>query len=346
MSITRCFLLYEAGYMRILIIGGTRFIGPCVVEQLLALNHEIALFHRSAIPTVQSQTHHILGDRKEIMNFRNQFRDFSPDLVLDMIPKTELEAKELADSIRRIAKRIVSISSQDVYRAYGILIGTEAGSLQSVPIQESSVLREKLFPYREQEAGMEDYEKILVERVVMTDPDFAGTILRLPMVYGPRDRQHRLASYLKRMDDKRSAIILEKGFGNWRWSRSYVENVAHAITLAVTDSQASGCIFNVSEPDTVTMTEWISRIGKLVNWSGEILLVEREDLPEGLRSSMNTNQDLVCDSKLIRERLGFSEIVTEKNALQQTIEWERLNRGPDTTADYTEEDRIISELRR
>lgn len=73
---------------------------------------------------------------------------------------------------------------------------------------------------------MDAYDKILVERAVMGDADPVGTILRLPMVYGPGDPQHRLFQYLKRMDDRRPAILMDEGAAGWRWSRGYVENVA------------------------------------------------------------------------------------------------------------------------
>ncbi|HCJ33637.1 MAG TPA: NAD-dependent dehydratase, partial [Ktedonobacter sp.] len=53
----------------------------------------------------------------------------------------------------------------------------------------------------------------------MSDPMLPGTILRLPMMYGPRDKQHRLFEYLKRMDDQRLAIILGEAYARWRWPR-------------------------------------------------------------------------------------------------------------------------------
>jgi hypothetical protein len=55
------------------------------------------------------------------------------------------------------------------------------------------------------------YEKILVERAVMNEPDLPSTILRLQQVYGPGDRQRRLFDYLKRIDDGRRATMLGEG---------------------------------------------------------------------------------------------------------------------------------------
>ena len=60
------------------------------------------------------------------------------------------------------------------------------------------------------------------------------------MVHGPRDYQHRLFPYLKRMDDGRPAIVLDEDRARMRVTRGYVEDVAAAIALAATDPRASG----------------------------------------------------------------------------------------------------------
>jgi hypothetical protein len=69
----------------------------------------------------------------------------------------------------------------------------------------------------------DDYDKIPVARTIMSDPELAGTILRLPMVYGPGDMFHRLHPYLKRMDDRRPAVLIQEDAAQWRGPRGYVE---------------------------------------------------------------------------------------------------------------------------
>ena len=118
--------------------------------------------------------------------------------------------------------------------------------------------------------------------VAMSNPDLPGTVLRLPMVYGLGDYQHRLFRYLKRMDDKRPVILLDEAEAQWRWTHGYVENVADAIALAVTDERAAGRVYNVCEPFTFTMAEWISKIGQAAGWSGRVMLVPRGRLSEPL----------------------------------------------------------------
>src|SRR4029077_4678792 len=131
---------------------------------------------------------------------------------------------------------------------------------------EDAPLREHLFPFRGIVEGRDDYDKILVERVVLGDNTLSGTVLRLPFVYGPRDNQHRLAYYLKRMDDHRPAIALEAAFAGWRATRGYVDNVAEAIALAVTDVRAAGRTYNVGDQDVLSEREWVEAIGHAAGW--------------------------------------------------------------------------------
>jgi nucleoside-diphosphate-sugar epimerase len=179
----------------------------------------------------------------------------------------------------------------------------------------------------------------------MGEPGLPGTILRFPMVYGPRDRQHRLFEYLKRMDDGRPAILLDEGMANWRWTKGYVENLATAVLLAVTQKRAAGRIYNVGEQDTLTWAEWVRAIGHMAGWDGEVVAVPKTHLPQKLVSDENTDQHLVVDTTRIREELGYREHIPREEALRQTVAWQRAH-PPDKVDpdrfDYAAEDAVLN----
>lgn len=338
--------------MRILVIGGTGFTGPHVVRRLSAMGHEVVLFHRGRTEAdLPVGVKRIRGDRERLADSADQLRGCAPQVVLDMIAATEQDAQSVMSAFKGIAQRVVALSSQDVYRAYGMLIGIESGPAEPVPLSEDAPLRRKLYPYRDQAAGPDDrsyhYEKILAERAFMSDPELPGTVLRLPMVYGPRDRQHRLFEFLKRMDDGRPAILLGKGLAGWRWTRGYVENVAAALALAVTDERAIGRIFNVGEADALSTAEWVREIGRAAGWNGEVVAVPEGRLPPHLTTDVNTVQHLVADTGRIRRELGYDEPVSRDETLVRTIAWERAH-PPDEVDlrqfDYAAEDAVLAEL--
>jgi nucleoside-diphosphate-sugar epimerase len=252
--------------MKVLVIGGTNFIGPYVVHQLVEMGHEVTVFHRGETKAdLPEDVKWIKGDRHNLLEYKHEFQKLAPQVVLDMIPYTAKDAQGVVDTFQGIAQRVVAISSQDVYRARDILWQRETGIIDPVPLTEDSPLRSQLYPYRglSDDPFTFDYDKIPVEQVLMNGSNLPATVLRLPMVYGAGDNWHRLYPYLKRMDDNRPAIILEEKLAHWRGSYGYVENVARAIALAVNDQRATGRIYNVCE-SIITVTDLVKAIAEIV----------------------------------------------------------------------------------
>jgi nucleoside-diphosphate-sugar epimerase len=278
----------------------------------------------------------------------SELRRLAPDVVLDMIPMNERDARDTVGAFRGVADRVVAISSADVYRAFDITRGLHPGPPDPVPLDEEAPLRDRLYPYEIPEA--EEYEKILVERAVMGDPHMPGTVLRLPMVYGPGDDMHRFFSYLKRMDDGRPSILLDEGRARWRWTRGYVEDVATAVALAVTDERASGRVYNVGEAGAPTEAEWVEEIGRAAAWGGRVLGLPKDALPPYLAreyEGANFEQHWVVDTGRIRRELGYEESVPRDEALRRTVAWERENPPQEVDPaefDYAAEDEALGML--
>src|SRR5215468_5184332 len=103
--------------MRILVIGGTGFIGAHVLRHLLDKGHEVMVFHRGQTETSSAAPiQYIFGDRRTLPAFTAKFRQFSPQVTLDVIPYSEADTMTLTQTLRGITGRVVALSSQDVYR--------------------------------------------------------------------------------------------------------------------------------------------------------------------------------------------------------------------------------------
>lgn len=340
--------------MKILVLGGTGLLGPFVVKQLVDLGHDLTIFHTGEHePDLPPQVQHVHSPSAKfpMSSIPDELISLAPDVVVLMRANGAEDASVVMQAFKGHALRAVAISSADVYRAFGRLNRLEPGPTDPVPITEESPLRDRMYPYRSDPPRADDdpgksydsYDKILVERAVMGEPDLPGTVLRLPMIYGPGDRQHRLYGYLKPMDDARPHIGLDEALGRWRAPRGYVENVAWAIALAATDERAAGRIYNVAEEMSYPEAEWVRRIAGTTGWQGSVVIV-----PEGrMDVPLDANQHLNIASDRIRAELGYREIVPPDEGLRRTIEWERAN-PPDPEKyplpDYEEEDRIVAEL--
>jgi nucleoside-diphosphate-sugar epimerase len=343
--------------MRILVIGGNGFIGSPLVSELLGSGHEVAVFHRrSDVGLANSGVVQIQGDRNRLSDYEGPLRRFSPDVIVDLILSSGEQARQLVETAHEIVQRVIAISSMDVYRAWGVLREVEAGSLDPSPLTEDSQLRTTRRLYPPETLKMmqniftwlnEDYDKIAVEEAILSDPAVPGTILRLPMVYGPGDPLHRFFPLLKRLTDGRSSILLPKDFARWQGPRGYVENVAHAIAVVATSDQAAGRIYNICEEPSLPELAWQTRIAKQMNWTGKFVVLPRGQTPKHLLQPGNAAQHVVASSERIRTELGYEELVGIEEAIRRTIAWEQRN--PPSVVnpqqfDYSAEDAAIANL--
>ena len=276
-------------------------------------------------------------------------RILQPEVVVDLILSSGRQASELMRQLRGVAGRVVALSSCDVYRACGVLHGSEPGPLEPVPLTEISPLRTKGQTYPSAQIRMlqnvfgwldDEYDKIPVEREILGDAELPGTVLRLPMVYGPGDRLRRFLPIIKRIADRRPAILFEERYARWRGPRGYVENVAAAIALAATNDRATGRVYNVGEAESLTELEWAERIAAAAGWTGRFVTLPKDKMPPHLLVPGNTDQHWTIDTTRIRVELGYREPVAREDAIRRTIDWERANPA-DSSFDYDAEDAAL-----
>ena len=337
--------------MRILLIGGNGFIGRFVATGLMQQGHSVVVFHRGTTP-LPAGVEDVRGDRNQL-SASVQIKQAAPDVVIDLVLSSGQQAQDLMKIFRGVARRVVMLSSMDVYRAIGISQGIEDGPLEELPLTEESPLRRSRYPYpRETLQGMrkifgwvtDDYDKIPAEQIVMNDPALPGTVLRLPMVYGPGDPLHRFYPVVQRIIDGRRYMIFAETLAQWRSSRGYVENVAAAIAVAATDERATGRIYNVCEEPAISELEWARKIAEQMAWKAEFVILPADRTPPHLLKPGSTAQHWVASSDRIRRELEYKEPVPPEEAIRRTIAWEREN-PPNITLqkfDYAAEDAAIA----
>jgi nucleoside-diphosphate-sugar epimerase len=342
--------------MKVLLIGGSGFIGPSTVTALQKGGHQLTIFHRGKTMAPQG-TEEILGDRQFLQDHQPEFRRQKFDVVIDFVLSSGRQAQQLMDTFRGIAGRVVALSSMDVYRAWGVFYGFDHGDLQELPLTEDSELRTSRNTYPPEVIKKlrdtvyswfdEEYDKIPVEQAVLSDHKLPGTILRLPMIYGPGDPVHRFHPILKRIDDSRKQIIFANDVAPLRTPRGYVEDVGAAIALAATSPQAAGRIFNACEAESFGELDWAKKIAVATDWAGEFVVLPHDRTPKHLLWPGNTAQHVVASSERIRKELAYRELLPREEAIRRTIEWERANPPAASPAqfDYAAEDTALAEFK-
>ncbi|MBZ5678392.1 MAG: NAD-dependent epimerase/dehydratase family protein [Acidobacteriia bacterium] len=341
--------------MRVLILGGTGFLGPQIAERLAASGHEITIFHRDPTGAGSGRRFpEVHGDRNKLDESSEDLRRVCADVVVDVIAFTERQAESLVDVFRGHAERLVVLSSGDVYRANDILFRRVEGTIDPTPLAESAPLRERLNPYR----GMpiperygfswDDYDKIPVERTVMREISLPATVLRLPMVFGPGVHdvaQRRFFPYLKRMDDRRGAILLDQRTARWRAPWGFSGDVAEAVRLAVENESAKGEIYNVGESGGLDTESWVRELGVAAGWKGEVVTTDGPCPAPSVPLQLNLEQHLDMDTTKIRRDLGYRETMSRRAALEMTVAWDREHWPTEIDPaqfDYATEDAVLS----
>lgn len=167
---------------RVLILGGTRFLGRAMAEEALRQNLHLSLFHRGKTGAdLFAQAEHILGDRNGKLEAL-QGRDF--DLILDTSGQLPAQVEATVRLFPRA--HYIFISSISVYADHSQLHRTEDASL--TPTKDLDLTQELPANY--------GARKVACEQAAQRHP--SATILRPCLIVGPHDSSDRFTYWVMR----------------------------------------------------------------------------------------------------------------------------------------------------
>ncbi|MDP4505082.1 NAD-dependent epimerase/dehydratase family protein [Nonomuraea turcica] len=286
--------------MRVLLLGGTWFLGRHVAERLVQRDDAILLAHRGSprsSPAVPGE--HLYGERRDLARHAARIKEFAPDAVVDTCAFTAADVDAVLPVLPEVPT--VVLSSQDVYEAYtGLRCGRE---LSPLPLTEDSPLRRDRYPYRG--AGHpdvpDDYDKLDVEERWLPR---GAVVLRLPLIYGPYDWQRREEPILRRVRAGRARIPI--GAANLLWTRCHVDDVATGVLAALDNRAVAGQAINLGETSTATIGTWFRQILSAAGSSAELVQVPDRALPHDLALSGAQAQHLLVSVTRAQSLLGWT----------------------------------------
>lgn len=324
--------------MRFLILGGTRFLGLALVDELLDAGHEVCVVHRGVHePEQLREVEHIHVERLALRERREDLLRFRPDAAIDLAAMTGADAEAAIDALDP-SIRLIAASSGDVYRACTSVF--EDRITDAVPLKEDAALREGPTPDREHVPpgwayDPASYEKLDVERVFL---DAGGVVCRLPMIYGEHDYKRREEFILRRVRAGRKRIPV--GVGSFLWSRGYAPELARGIRLAA-ESDSEGEVFNLSESTCAPIRLWVEQILAAAGHEAELVRVPEEHLPEDLGLTGELAQPWMMDSTKAAQLLGWVHAPATE-CVANSVRWHLDNPPSDEPGDFSADDAALA----
>ncbi len=178
--------------MRILILGGTQFIGPFVVRRAMARGHEITLFNRGRTNI------HLFPDIEKLVGDRND--DLSAlegrrwDAVIDNSGYTADQLRLSVNLLGDMTDQYLFTSTRAVYHDF-----SEPVMNEDAPLGPRDIPERDWVGYGP--------NKVLAERVVREAFGDRALIVRPPVVVGPGDPSDRFTYWVDRIDDGGEVMV-------------------------------------------------------------------------------------------------------------------------------------------
>lgn len=228
---------------KILIMGGTRFIGVYFSRLLVKAGHEVTLFTRGKSPVTQklaeesdeeyaefsSKVLHIKGDRQDFGFVKTKLSASGFDVVYDINGREAVEVEPILDALPNI-EQYIYCSSAGVYLKSDILPHFETDAVDP----------------KSRHKGKLDTENLLTRRGIN------WTSLRPVYIYGPLNYNPVEEWFFHRLKAGRPIPIPNSGLQMTQLG--HVKDLARAFLMVLGNEKASKQVYNISGAKYVTFT--------------------------------------------------------------------------------------------
>ncbi|MFO7633773.1 MAG: NAD-dependent epimerase/dehydratase family protein [Caldilinea sp.] len=309
--------------MRLLIIGGTVFVGRHLAEQALQRGHTVTLFNRGqSNPDLFPEAEHLTGDRSGDLS---ALAGRAWDAVIDTCGYHPRDVRHTMQTLKGRVGCYLFVSTLSVYAD-----DAPAGVTEDSPVAMLAGDVEAAV------ASSENYGplKALCEQEILRAMPDCALVIRPGLIVGPYDRSDRFTYWPVRIQD--GGEVLAPGDPDAPVQFIHAGDLAAWMLDCV--EQGVGGVFNATGPDTVlTIGEVLDtcRLASLSNarpiWVDEDFLLAQEvvpyiEMPLWVPSAYVGFNRVDC-SKAIAHGLRFRPLI---DTISDTLDW-HATRPADTT---------------
>jgi nucleoside-diphosphate-sugar epimerase len=297
--------------MKLLIIGGSGFVGHAVVRALLARGHDLTLLNRGNRPI--PDTRQLVADRNDFYALEAALGGLDFDAVVDTNCYTGEQAKALIASLGGRTPDALVISSASVY----------ADTAPHPPGEDAPVGGGSAW-------GNYGRDKTDVETAYRAGGFRAAVALRPPYICGPNNDLDREAWFMRRIRAGRPVLV--PGRGTAKYQFLHEDDLGAAIGLWL-DSRPQGfAAFNLADPQLVTAIQLPEMLARAAGLPVDIRTVGEAQGSARARD-WYPFRDVHCTAEPTRfmECFGWAPAIPLSERFAQIVQ--RLSEGKATVAD-------------
>lgn len=302
--------------MRILILGGTRFIGRALTARFLAEGHEVHLVTRTrehAAFAPRATVH--AGDRREPATLAAATGRF--DVVYDFLGFDAHDARVAVAALAGRCDRLVHLSTGSVYWVAAVRICPWVETDGTLPVRDRAACDHSEFDY-----GIAKRECEQVYRDAAERSGFPAMFVRAPVVSGPNDHKRRDQYWVRRLLEGRPCVLPDGGLNVF--NHVYVDDLVETLARVATAPFTPGEAFNAADRVFTTLREYVLRLADVVKREAHLAAVPRAAIRQaGLDDRSFHFADTsshVLDSRKAESRLGMS-FLTPDRWMPPTVAW-------------------------
>jgi 2'-hydroxyisoflavone reductase len=319
---------------RVLVIGGTLFIGRALVDELLERGDDVVIMHRGKGTPFGKRVGEIRCDRNDIAAVRKALDGTRFDVVYDNV--YDWERGTTADQVSAAA-----IAASEGLRRY-VFTSSVAAYPEGGEYDERAPLAPSDHPnaYTAQKA---DSERALFD--LHRRQGIPVTTLRPAFIYGPYNPFDREAFFWDRLRAGRPIIVPEDGSRTMQWV--HVRDVAHAAVLAATKDIAVGHAYNLASYPPITQIEFVELLARIAGRQAHLVHVPREQIQRAGGELFSPPYyfgvyldipPITARVERVRSELGL-ELTPLEEGLRETYRWYEQQQRPQP--DFSWEDRLL-----
>lgn len=290
--------------MKILITGGTVFVSRYAAEYFVKKEHEVYVLNRNTKP--QSDGVNLINCDRH--NIGNRLKDIYFDMIIDVTAYNQSDTEELLNALGNFGQYIM-ISSSAVYP-----------ETLSQPFNEEQECGFNVH-WESYGTGKIDAEKYLLAKI----PEVY--IIRPPYLYGKMNNLYR-ESFVFECAEKNLPFFVTE---NKKMKLQFfdIEDLCIFIEKIIADKPENH-IFNVGNPETVSIEEWVRLCYGVLGKTPDIRCVQPE-MNQRLYFPFR-NYEYILD--VTRQTEIMPDVKPLETGLKQSYDWYRNNRELIVRKDY------------